>query len=462
MKIFVQSLLILLLVVFWAPVSHANSLIRVQVTGRGFTREAALQDAFNQACQETFGTFVMGLTKTENALLVKNEVLTAGQGFVDGYKVLSEKKAEEMIILDVQVDLSRGRMEQAAAKNHLATWGEYLKGLAGLRQEQWKVRKEARMLKVLFGNPEKFVRHAYRFAVVGIETNDVGPNYVAGNLIIQVRRNQLFFDQYRQLLAAMVVHGWESTTEGLFSSGAETMPYFSTFALNPTPYWDQEKKSGGKGIIWPDLRPKKPFSQLAIVNGFKIHKSLEPFLPNRLLEVQLQIAGDRQPRLWIDRNAVLLNYHQEETFDWSEGRLPHDDRPFYMRPGDLDIHNAIDLTGISMQQALPKLGGSKSTTNRSRPGAESPPKPPEIGGYSPGLNHGGIYVNSAGALASTKPTLRFKTPFRVKSFGQIREILTAPIRFSVKEKGEISVPYLRQVVSGTKLAQSGDYFITEK
>ncbi len=73
------------------PLPVKNGVRIVLAEGAGVSREEALKDAFRSAVQQVVKTMVTTETITDSGKLIKNEVLTAAAGMVDGYTELASE-----------------------------------------------------------------------------------------------------------------------------------------------------------------------------------------------------------------------------------------------------------------------------------------------------------------------------------------------------------------------------------
>lgn len=396
----------LLLLLLTALPSLAAELIEVRVVGRGTDSELALQDAFRQATRQVFGTFILGHTVTKNAALVEDQVSTISQGFIDSCKILNESTVEGLVLMDTQVSLTKTRVKQQAALMGHPDWDEQLAALSTIPQIQEKRQMEARALKALIPDSTQFVRQAFRFDLAGLETNDVGPDYISGHLLVRVSKNDLFWQQYEQLLTAMACTDGTTVVEGQIRSPAELLPYF---AMHGKRDWFPRATPAipGADNYLIDRRPGSTFFGLGIVDGIRVHSSHTPMLPTRLLAVELGI-GDQTTTIGILRNAVLLNTAPKDLAKWRS----------------VGHKGPVQLTGITGVDWSLVSGGVYSR----------PDDGFKARGYEGDL-----------ALVVTKDTFLLKLPFRVQSLLKLRTLLTQPILCSVLNESGISIPRYRFV-----------------
>jgi hypothetical protein len=72
-----------------------KKLVEVVVVGTGVTTDAALQNAFKKAIEQSFGTFVSTKTEILNDEITKNELVSVSNGNIQNYEVLSTAKLND-------------------------------------------------------------------------------------------------------------------------------------------------------------------------------------------------------------------------------------------------------------------------------------------------------------------------------------------------------------------------------
>lgn len=309
MKYLVPLALVLLLLaparLFAFDYSDGKEVV-VQALGTGANETAALDDALRNAASQAFQTFVLSETKTRNYRLVDNRTTSLTQGLVKSYSVVgSQPTGNGGVRVEAKVTLSLPVLSSQAGRkgqNFEAQMAQ-LKQLGDLQAHR---RRAAQLLDDFFGNPEEYICKAYSFQVVGVDPKEVGPDYIEGDILVRVLRNELFFKQYQQLLQTLAVpEGEKGVLEGLLESPAEIIPAYA--------------QQGGiqllkpEGVIPEGMEPlhiqmgtASAFFGLGIVAGYRIPTGLAGHLPTRALNVGLTIGGHRYA-LQIVKNAVVLN-----------------------------------------------------------------------------------------------------------------------------------------------------------
>lgn len=402
-----RILTLLLMALLLAVPVLADELVEVRVTGRGLTEDAALKDAFRSAARQVFGTFVVAETLTENAQLVQDQILALTKGNIDHFDLLSKSVVEGVTIVDLKAYLSKGEIRQMVAHLGLSDWDAQLSGLSALGHLQEKHLKEVAALKALFGNSKRFVQQAYNFSLTGVEITDVGADYLAGNLVVRVTRNDLFFDQYRQLLETIAVQEGNVVPEGLVTSPAEALPGFTMFGdlRYPTQKWDPQVEVG-----LHRLKQDRGYYELSLVDAYHVHGSLAPYLPTRMLAVNLHV-GDQTGWVGVLRNAVVIGKNP--------GKKP-------------------DFSGFYASGFVNNRDGKLAS------------------GYEPTIKSGAVYADTKDETeVVTKNSFEFKMPFRVASPEALRRLVEQPVTFSVEPGPVVDLTMKRFV-------QDFTYFVAEK
>lgn len=120
----------------WAESPKETSPVEITVTGRGLTMDEALQDAFRNAIEGITGVYVINFTEVENFQLINDEIVTHSTGFIKKYEVLSERKADTLIILSVRCQVDGSPLKELIRKKNLQTWDNAIADLALVQQIQ--------------------------------------------------------------------------------------------------------------------------------------------------------------------------------------------------------------------------------------------------------------------------------------------------------------------------------------
>lgn len=91
----------------------------VRVEGYGATRQAAKQDGFRNACEQSLRTLVISEREHKNYETVKDEILIACSGYISNYKVIGQQNYDGQYILTMDVDVSESKIaDRFVVKNY--------------------------------------------------------------------------------------------------------------------------------------------------------------------------------------------------------------------------------------------------------------------------------------------------------------------------------------------------------
>lgn len=78
----------------------------VLVGGYGISREKALNDAFKEAVRQVVGVVIDSETILFNEKIIKDEILTASNGYIVKFDIISEEKDEEIYKIKIKADVA--------------------------------------------------------------------------------------------------------------------------------------------------------------------------------------------------------------------------------------------------------------------------------------------------------------------------------------------------------------------
>ncbi|MGC8926495.1 MAG: flagellar assembly protein T N-terminal domain-containing protein [Myxococcota bacterium] len=78
---------------------------------KAMARDKAIEDALRRAVEQVVGTMVTSESKTKDFQLLEDNIYTHSKGYVESYKIISEKVEENVYIVDVQAEVSTGKIE---------------------------------------------------------------------------------------------------------------------------------------------------------------------------------------------------------------------------------------------------------------------------------------------------------------------------------------------------------------
>lgn len=93
----------IILLIFTATLAFASDLQIVIARGIGNSADAALKDALNQAVQQVVGSMVSSEAFVKNDELIKEQILTYSDGFVQKYEVLKPAKVNSGGLVEISI-----------------------------------------------------------------------------------------------------------------------------------------------------------------------------------------------------------------------------------------------------------------------------------------------------------------------------------------------------------------------
>jgi hypothetical protein len=78
---------------------------------KAMARDKAIEDALRRAVEQVVGTMVTSETKTRDFQLLEDNIYTHSKGYVESYKIVSEKVEDNVYIVDIQAEVSTGKIE---------------------------------------------------------------------------------------------------------------------------------------------------------------------------------------------------------------------------------------------------------------------------------------------------------------------------------------------------------------
>jgi len=78
---------------------------------KAMARDKAIEDALRRAVEQVVGTMVTSETKTRDFQLLEDNIYTHSKGYVESYKIVSEKVEDNVYIVDIQAEVSSGKIE---------------------------------------------------------------------------------------------------------------------------------------------------------------------------------------------------------------------------------------------------------------------------------------------------------------------------------------------------------------
>ncbi|MCX7959653.1 MAG: flagellar assembly protein T N-terminal domain-containing protein, partial [Deltaproteobacteria bacterium] len=78
---------------------------------KAMARDKAIEDALRRAVEQVVGTMVTSESKAKDFQLLEDSIYTHSKGYVESYKIVSEKVEDNVYIVDIQADVSTGKIE---------------------------------------------------------------------------------------------------------------------------------------------------------------------------------------------------------------------------------------------------------------------------------------------------------------------------------------------------------------
>lgn len=290
---------ILCIILFALPISGeaaqdqtaGSSDITIQVSGKGATKDAALQDAFRNAIERVFGAYVYSRTTVDKAVLTEDKIVVISKGFVKDYQIVFENISGDLYFLSVNVTISADKFFTFVRENKLDLWRDAIKDASLIQFTQEKLKKFSELLKTLIGEPKDILNNGYSLDVAGYLVDDIGVDYVKGFFLTQIAVNQEFWNNYMEIIRQMTTDTEHYINEGL---------------LNKTKLFN---------MSWYAYKKDECFNRkddikdsLGIVNPVKVHKSLEPFL-TQPIDVEVKVDKWGIP-FTLYKNAIIIGRYK--------------------------------------------------------------------------------------------------------------------------------------------------------
>lgn len=94
---------------------------KVISTGVGLTESEALKDTTRNAVQQVVGSYILSDTYVKNSQLIKDEILINSNGFVKGFKIISQtKEASGLVKIEAEVEVEPGNVTKRLGELNIA------------------------------------------------------------------------------------------------------------------------------------------------------------------------------------------------------------------------------------------------------------------------------------------------------------------------------------------------------
>ncbi len=106
---------------FCVQANAAGKIETVEVTGMGATPEKAIKNATKEAVRQVVGMYVVAEAATKNRKLIKDEVLSASNGFVRKFTTIEKEVDEDGIhTVTARVEVEVGKLAEALTGLNIA------------------------------------------------------------------------------------------------------------------------------------------------------------------------------------------------------------------------------------------------------------------------------------------------------------------------------------------------------
>lgn len=122
-----KNVLLLMLIVLISPCSMIYAQYQVRAEGMAtihknfvdIARDKALENAQRQAVEKAVGVMISSASEVENYQLKLDRILSESRGFINEYKILSEKRTEDLYTVVIEADVGTGKLKDRMAAINL-------------------------------------------------------------------------------------------------------------------------------------------------------------------------------------------------------------------------------------------------------------------------------------------------------------------------------------------------------
>ena len=292
--------LIIPILLLWSSASFAINSVSIVTTGTGQSEDAALMQAFKNAVSKVYGTYIYSYTESSNNELISDEIIGIEKGFVKSYKIRDKrvKKGVHSVVVDVVV--KKDPVIKLIRKNKKTLIGDLIKDAKKIKYKQKRLKKIAKLLKTISGNPDRILRDGYDINLIGYQIDDVGIDYVDASYLIEIKLNTEFWNQYMEIIkyASEVTYSGNENyiTEGMFYIGDN---YNRGISDSLNGFCTNFKTMGSHRFkLFISENPKKN-------SNYRVHKSLSKYLVKNF-RVNIKVA-DKNKKLSLFKNAFFNN-----------------------------------------------------------------------------------------------------------------------------------------------------------
>jgi len=186
--------LILLMVCVATGLAQEKKNSSITVVGTGDTKEAAIQDALRTAVERAMGVYIYSTTEVKNFQLVKDKIIASSAGYVNNYKVIKEKRQDDIYFLTLDVDVDIRSIETIVRKDiKITTFNDTLKDYALVTQRMDKLRRAYEIAEAIINRP---LYEKYNVDFLGYEIRNVRKDFFTIDLSARLLMNPFYWNTY--------------------------------------------------------------------------------------------------------------------------------------------------------------------------------------------------------------------------------------------------------------------------
>ncbi len=112
-KVFICLVIMSLFIPAYLNAGSVNSKGQAAIVNsdKAMARDKAIEDALRRAVEQVVGTMVTSESRTKDFQLIEDNIYTHSKGYVESYKIVSEKVEDNVYIVEIQADVSTGKIE---------------------------------------------------------------------------------------------------------------------------------------------------------------------------------------------------------------------------------------------------------------------------------------------------------------------------------------------------------------
>lgn len=186
--------------------------IDVTVSAVGVDREAAIQNGLGDALKDALGTQVFVVSSmSDDQLHSASTAITSGR--INDYAIVDERSVHEGVFVTLNVTLDSNSLG-SDNRQYVTTWSERIDQTATLTLAQDIVGNYRSALQEFLVGPKHQLNAGYAFVLRSYEVTDIGPDSLAGFVLVDIVVNESWWDTYYQLVGSMTAQGATTIQEG--------------------------------------------------------------------------------------------------------------------------------------------------------------------------------------------------------------------------------------------------------